>query len=414
MTSAASAPPEILERIFRYAAFGVLDIPSKSWLLRHYLTSNSAENAIGQVPLVNRCWNVPATRILYWELDVNEQQQEDRSTIMSRNALLTRTLEESPHLQPYVRSLCLNAWMIDTKDLEGLEGWGLLILRCCPLVQHLWINGWIPTLLDDVHTTIATFTRLRFLSIHSSPGYREPFCSFERLEAMMKGWPNLEHLSVGSDVVTGHNGDSLQSTRNPPVKSHITRLTLSGLSSLQGFTHITPNLVELSLWTHSQPPDFFLLHAPRWKRTLRCLKFLLGLSDTNTQWRAIMMVISGFENLQQLRIRNIFPLTLLELPDTLQKVKFTVRYRDIPILFDVLDQKLPRSIKIITLGVEYSYLLHQHKDHTENAQPNLERELRAFCEQRQWKWLAYNPHKYRIYTSGATPEVLVTSRSAEA
>ena len=111
------------------------------------------------------------------------------------------------------------------------------------------------------------------------------------------------------------------------------------------------------------------------------------------------MVIGGFENLQRLRIRNNFPLTLLELPDTLQKVKFTVRYRDIPILFDVLDQKLPRSIKTIIFGVEYSHILHRHKDHTENAQRNLERELRTFCEKRQWKWLVYNPHRYRISTS---------------
>jgi len=398
MTSEASAPPEILERIFRYAAFGALDVPSESWQLRYYFAGNNVANAIGQLPLVNRRWNVPATRVLYWELDVNEQRREGRSTVMSRNALLRRTLEESPHLQPYVRSLCLNAWTIDTKDLEGLEGWGLLILRCCPLVQHLWINGWIPTLLDDVHTTIATFTRLRFLSIHSSPGHRDPFCSFERLEAMMEGWPNLEHLGVGGDVVTGHNGDNLQSTRNPPMKRHITRLILSGLSSLQGFTHVIPNLVELSLWTRDQR-DLFLLHAPRWKYTLRCLKFLLGLTDTNTQWQAVMMVIGGFENLQRLRIRNNFPLTLLELPDTLQKVKFTVRYRDIPILFDVLDQKLPRSIKTIIFGVEYSHILHRHKDHTENAQRNLERELRTFCEKRQWKWLVYNPHRYRISTS---------------
>jgi len=393
MTSAASAPPEILERIFRYAAFGALDVPSKSWRLHYYLSGNNVANAIGPLPLVNRRWNVPATRILYWELDVNEQRREGRSTIMSRNALLTRTLEESPHLQPYVHSLCLNAWTIHTSDRERFEGSSLPILRCCPLVQHLWINGWIPTLLDDIHTTIATFTRLRFLSIHSSSCYRDLFCSFERLEAMMKGWPNLQHLDVGGDIFTSHNGDSLRSTRNPPMKRHITRLILSGLSSLQGFTHIIPNLVELSLWTCNQP-DLFLLHAPRWKCTLRCLKFLLDLTTTDTQWQAVMMVISGFENLQKLRIRNHFPLTLLSLPDTLQKVKFMVRYRDIPILFDVLDQKLPHSIKTIIFEVVYS-----HENHTENAQRNLELELRAFCEKRQWKWLVYHPHRYRISTS---------------
>jgi len=393
MTSAASAPPEILERIFRYAAFGALDVPSKSWRIRYYFSGNNVANAIGQLPLVNRRWNVPATRILYWELDVNEQRREGRSTTMSRNALLAKALEESPHLQPYVRSLCLNAWTIDTNNREELEGWTLLILRCCPLVQRLWINGWIPTLLDDVHTTIATFTRLRYLSIQSYSGYHDPFCSFERLEAIMKGWPNLDHLDVGGGVVAGHNGDSLRSTRNPPMKRHITRLILSGLSSLQGFTHIIPNLVELSLWTCDQP-DLFLLHVPRWKRTLRCLKFLLSLTTTDTQWQAVMMVICGFENLQKLNIRNNFPLTLLSLPDTLQKVKFTVRCRDIPILFDVLDQKLPCSIKTIIFGVESS-----HENHTENAQRNLELELRVFCEKRQWKWLVYHPHRYRISTS---------------
>jgi len=71
-----------------------------------------------------------------------------------------------------------------------------------------------------------------------------------------------------------------------------------------------------------------------------------------------------------------------------------VRYRDIPILFDVLDQKLPRSIKTITFGLDYP-----RENHTENAQRNLELELRAFCEKRQWKWLICYPNRYRISTS---------------
>jgi len=319
MTSAASAPPETLERIFRYAVFGALDVPSKPWQ-PCYFGGYGAANAIGQVPLVNQHWNAPATRILYWELNVHEQEDKGRPTIMLRNTLLRRTLEESPHLQTHVRSLYVNLGTVDIKDREVLDGSSLPILRCCPLVQHLGISGWIPTILDDIHTTIATFTRLRYLYIRPSSAYCDPFfCSFERLEAMMKGWPNLEHLGIGDDVVTSHNGDNLRSTRNPPMNRHITRLTLLGLSSLQGFTHIIPNLVGLSLWTFNQPPDLFLLHAPRWKRTLRCLKFVLGLTDTDTQWQAVMMAISGFENLQQLKIRNFFPLTLLELPDTYRK-----------------------------------------------------------------------------------------------
>ena len=391
-TSAASAPLEILERILRYAAFGVLDVPSKSWRLRHFV-DNNAVNAIRQIPLINRHWNEAATRILYWKLDVNECRREGRSAILSRNALLTRTLEESPRLQAHVHSLCLNAWTMDINDREELEGSSVRILRCCPLVQHLWITGWIPSFLDDVHMTITTFTRLRYLSVHSFSDYRDPFCSFERLEVMMNGWPNFEHLNLGGDVVTDDSGDSVRSAPKPPMKKHITRLILSGPRSLEGFTYVVPNLVELSLWT-CEEPDLFLLYAQRWKRTLRCLKFRLGSATTEIEWQAVMMALRGFEKLHQLRIRNHFPLTLLSLPDTLEKVKFTVRNIDLPILFDVLDQKLPHSIKTVVFGVEYL-----HAIHTENAQSDLEQELRAFCEKRHWKWLVYHPHRYRISTS---------------
>ena len=187
MTSAASAPPETLERIFRYAVFGALDVPSKPWQ-PCYFGGYGAANAIGQVPLVNQHWNAPATRILYWELNVHEQEDKGRPTIMLRNTLLRRTLEESPHLQTHVRSLYVNLGTVDIKDREVLDGSSLPILRCCPLVQHLGISGWIPTILDDIHTTIATFTRLRYLYIRPSSAYCDPFfCSFERLEAMVKG-----------------------------------------------------------------------------------------------------------------------------------------------------------------------------------------------------------------------------------
>ena len=177
------------------------------------------------------------------------------------------------------------------------------------------------------------------------------------------------------------------------MQKHITRLVLSGLSSLEGFTYIVPNLMELSIWT-CEEPDLFLLHAQRWKRTLRCLKFRLRSATTEAEWQAVMTALCGFEGLHQLRIRNQFPLTLLELPDTLEKVKFTVRNIDLPILFDVLDRKLPRSIKTVVFGVEYI-----HAIHSEKAQSDLEQELRAFCERRQWKWLVYHPHRYRISTS---------------
>jgi hypothetical protein len=391
MASAASAPQEILERIFRHAASGALDVPSKSWRLRHF-PNNKATKAISQVPLVNQHWNEAATRVLYWELVVIELPREGVFAIPSRNALLTRTLEGSPRLRAHVRSLCLNTWTMDMNDREKSEGLSLRIFRCCPLVQHVWIHGWIPSLLDKIRSTIATFIGLRFLSIHSFIGYNDPFCSFETLETMMKGWPKLEYLNIGGQVVTDDGGDSVQSTRNLPVNKHFTRLTLFDVNRLEGFTRITPNLVELSLWIGGDPEPF-LLHAQRWKHTLRCLKIWVRSATTDTQWRAEIVALCGFEKLQRLRIRNLFPLTLLELPDTLEKIKFTVRSTDLPILFDVLDQKLPHSIRTVTFGVDYPHAS------TKNAQRDLESELRAFCEKRKWKWLVYHPYRYRISTS---------------
>ena len=376
MTSPASAPPEILEHIFRYAAFGALDVPSKSWRL-HNFVDNDAKTAIRQVPLVNRHWNEAATRILYWQLDVNECQQRS-----ARNALLARTLEESPRLQAHVRSLYLH---VDINDREELEGSSVRILRCCPLVQHLWITGWIPSLLDEVHTTITTFTRLRYLFVRCFSNYRGPFCSFEKLESMMNGWPNLEKLVVGGDVITDDNTVSIQSAPKPPMKKHIPGLFLPSLRSLEGFAHILPNLVELSLGM-SVEPDLFLLHVQRWKRTLRCLKFRLTPHTHPTKWQAVMTALCGFEQLHQLTIRHFFPLNVLELPDTLQKVKFMVREVDLPFLFDALDQKLPYSIKTVVFDAE----IHD---------PQFESALRAFCEKRHWKSLVYHPRRYRISTS---------------
>jgi hypothetical protein len=60
-----------------------------------------------------------------------------------------------------------------------------------------------------------------------------------------------------------------------------------------------PNLVELSFWTCEARP----------------------LLPNDTQWQAIMTALCGLERLQQLRVRNLFPLTLLELPDTLGETR---------------------------------------------------------------------------------------------
>jgi len=391
MTSAASAPQEILERILRHAATGALDVPSKSWRLRYFPTRN-ATKAIGQVPLVNRHWNEAATRILYWELVVNELRLEKESVPLSRNDLLTRTLEESPRLQAHVRSLRLNTWTTDINDREKLEWSSLRILRCCPLVQHIWIHGWIPPLLDEFHTTIATFTGLRYLSIQAFTDYRDPFCSFEGLGAMMKRWPNLERLNIGGRVISDDGSDSVQSIQDPLMNEHVARLTLFDLSCLEGFTRITPNLVELSLWVRGDPKPF-VLHAQNWKHTLRCLKLTVRLATTNAQWREMMTALCGFERLQRLRIRALFPLALLELPDTLEDIKFMVRSEDLSVLFDILDQKLPRSIRTVKFGVTYPHT------GAENAQRDLESELRAFCNKRKWKWLVYSPHRFRISSS---------------
>lgn len=391
MTPAAFAPQEILERIFRHAATGILDVPSKSWRLRCFPDSD-ATKAIGQVPLVNRHWNEAATRILYWELVVNELRQEERSATSSKTALLMRTLEQSPRLQAHVRSLRLNTRTMDINNREIFEWLKLRILRCCPLVQHIWIHGWVPSLLDLFRTTIATFTNLRYLSIQPFIEYRIPFSSFEGLEAMMRGWPNLERLSIGGRVIADDDSDSVRSTQNPPINKFVARLTLYGPNCLEGFTRIIPNLVELSLSMRGDP-NLFLLHAQRWKHTLRRLKLSVRLAITETQWRAVMMALCGFKGLQRLRIRALFPLTLLSLPETLEKIRFIVRNKDLPILFHVLDQKLPRSIRTVKFSANYPHASAQE------ARCDLESALQAFCEKRRWKWLVYDSYRYCISSS---------------
>ncbi len=391
MTPAAFAPQEILERILRHAATGTLDVPSKSWRLRCF-PYGDATKAIGQVPLVNRHWNKAATRILYWELTVNEREQEERPAAIPKNALLMRTLEQSPRLQAHVRSLHLNTWTTDINDGEKFESLKLRILRCCTLVQHIWIHGWVPYLPNQFHTTIATFTGLRYLSIRSFKYYTNSFCSLEGLEVMMRGWPNLERLNIlGSAIIDG-GGDSVRSTQPPPINKHVTRLTLVDPCRLEGFTRIIPNLAELSLLLRSDP-KLPLLHTQRWKHTLRCLKLSMRFALTDTEWQAVMMVLCGFERLQRLRIRALFPLVLLELPDTLEKITFIVRSEDLPVLFDVLDQKLPRSIRKVKFAVNYPFT------NAEKAQCDLESALRAFCENRKWKWLVLDSYRFLISSS---------------
>ena len=390
MSPAAFAPQEILERILRHAATGTLDVPSKSWQLRCYPYSD-ASKAIGQVPLVNRHWNEAATRILYWQLVVNERRQEEIPVALSKKALLTRTLEQSPRLRAHVRSLYLTTWSTDINDREKFKWLNLRILRCCTLLQHLWIRGWIPSLLNQFHTTIATFTGLRYLSIQPNESSRDLFCSFDGLEAMMRGWPNLERIKIIRRVITNNGSDSVRSTQPPPMIKHITRLILYDLSHLEGFTLIIPNLTELSLSMRNDP-TLFLLHAQRWKRTLRCLKLSVRYTITDTQWRAVMMALCGFERLQRLRIRALFPLALLELPDTLEEISFMVWNEGLPVLFDVLDQKLPRSIRKVKFAVSYPYM-------SVKAQHDLESALRAFCDKRKWKWLVHGLHGYLMSSS---------------
>ena len=389
MSPAAFAPQEILERIFRHAATGTLDVPSKSWRLRGY-PNNDASKAIGQVPLVNRHWNEPATRILYWQLVLNEGD-EDTPAASPKDALLRRTLEQSPRLQAHVRSLRLNTWTGDINKGEKLKWSNLRILRCCTLLQHLWIFGWIPSLLNQFHTTIATFTGLRYLSIRSYKNDRIIFCSFKELEAMMRGWPNLERLNIQGRVVTDNGGESVRSTQSPPIPKHVTRLILYGPSPLEGFTLIIPNLAELSL-SMGDDPTLFLLHAQRWNRTLRCLKLWTRRAITETQWSAVMMAICGFERLQILSIQGSFPLALLELPDTLEEFTFMVRSGGLPVLFDVLDQKLPRPIRKVKFEASYPY-------RSLKTQHDLESALQVFCDKRKWKWRVHDYHVYLITSS---------------
>ena len=391
MTPAAFVPQEILERIFRHAATGRLDVPSKAWHLSCYPFSDTIM-AIGQVPLVNRHWNEAATRILYWELVVSELPQEGRFATLSKFALLTSTLEHSPRLQTHVRSLRLNTWIMESYDREKFESLKLRILRCCPLVQQIWIHGWMPSYLDQFRTTIATFTNLRYLSIHPFRDYRIPFSFFEGLETMIRGWPNLEHLNIGGRVITDDGGNSVRSTRNPPNNKSVARLTLYGLSPLERFTCIIPNLVELSLLVHGDP-ILLLLRAQRWKHTLRRLKLSVGLAIADTQWRAVMMALCGFKRLQRLIIRAVFPLILLEFPETLEKITFMVRSEDLPVLFYFLDQKLPRSIRTVKFAANYP------RESAQEARCDLESTLRVFCEKRRWKWLVHDSYRYWISSS---------------
>jgi len=97
-----------------------------------------------------------------------------------------------------------------------------------------------------------------------------------------------------------------------------------------------------------------------------------------------MMALCGFEKLQRLGIQTQFPLTLLELPNTLENFKLMVRSIDLPVLLDILDQKLPRSIQTVKLGVDYPF--------TWYPRHGLESGLRAFCKKRRWEWLVYHPH----------------------
>ena len=322
---------------------------------------------------------------------MNELRQEEISATLSKIALLTITLEQSPRLQAHVRSLCLNTLSTDVYDQEMFEWLKLRILRCCPLVQHIWIHGTL-SLLDQFRTTIATFTGLRYLSIQPSRDHSNPFSSFEGLEAMIGGWPNLKRLSIGGRVITDDGGDSIRSIQNPPINKSIARLTLYGSSCLEGFTRIIPNLVELSLSTRDDPM-LALLHAQRWKHTLRRLKLLVRLAINDTQWREVMMALRGFKELRRLRIRALFPLTLLELPEALEKITFTARFQDLPILFDILHQKLPRSIRAVKFAANYPY------GSAEVARCDLESALQAFCEKRGWKWLVHDSYRYWIFSS---------------
>jgi hypothetical protein len=210
MSPAAFAPQEILERILPSRSHWHTRCPFKV-VAASLLPHEKCLKGHRPGPLVNRHWNEAATRILYWELVVNELGQEETPAALSKNALLTRTLEQSPRLQAHVRSLRLITWTTDN-DREKLKWLNLRILRCCTLLQHLWIHGWIPSLLNQFHTTIATFTRLRYLSIQAFTDYRDPFCSFEGLEAMMRGWPNLERLEFGA-ALSPTTGDSVRSTQ---------------------------------------------------------------------------------------------------------------------------------------------------------------------------------------------------------
>ena len=381
-SAAASAPPEILERIFRFAITGELDVPSKAWQLRHSGVRNY------QVPLVNRHWNGPATRILYWQLHVIERLMEWK---WRTNALLARTLEESPRLQVHVRTLYLDVRVRSGKYEEQVGGLSVRILRCCPLVQHLWIFGRTPSLLDGVLTAITTFTKLRYLYVSSY--MNDPFCSFARLEAMMDGWPNLERLKVEGDIITDDSGHITQSDSKPPMETYIPRLDLARAPrSLEGFTRIVPNLGELSLES-CQEPDLFLPHLQKWKSTLRCLK--LRLTTPEADWEAITTGLCVFERLHKLVIRGKFPLRFLklsELPDTLEELKLMVRRIDLPILFEVLGQKLPHSIQTVDFCADYGV-------DSDDPRRDIVQELHAFCEKRHWKYIFCNWRRHRISIS---------------
>jgi len=177
--------------------------PRERWLARKsYYDDYDGRHHLVPISQTCRRWNSVANEILYKEIyvctspsviDLFTFEADAHGPSIAKN--LASTLSTSPHLSSLVRRLVLSTY-IHNRETTFHE---IEILRMCPFVEDVKINGYNGYLLNQYRPVVASRSNLRTLNISRyslSDLENDSFMDDEELLVMLRGFPRLEKVDI--------------------------------------------------------------------------------------------------------------------------------------------------------------------------------------------------------------------------
>ncbi|EPQ57641.1 hypothetical protein GLOTRDRAFT_127998 [Gloeophyllum trabeum ATCC 11539] len=346
--------PWILLPIFRYLSTGYIDpIPVKDWLPSSSLTTLSQgryEKHFLSAALVNRHWSTVARTIIYASVDLEDEDETE---------VFAETMEDFPELAALVRRLNLGT-QCHTKEETSCH---IQLLRLCPNLQHLRIQGYNGFLLKEYVEALRACTNLTSLYI-TRYGLRDwqgdSFCKIGTMVEMMQGWFKLEQVFFHDAIISWcADFDQTQPTPIPRLQRMHMGCSLD-TAHIEALSRLAPNLVVFSLSDSGFHSGGSLAAALRvWKSTLIELDLRCEAgSPSSEHWDAVAERLPELSRLNILRVAKGLPPEHYKsaFPPSLREVYVSLpSAADLQSIVDILssEHRLP-SLRLLRTYKPYS------------------------------------------------------------